>query len=202
MKKILIKYRDGLIEDVLKQSLQSEGYEVSTFSNCTILNTEIEVFSPSLMIIDQSSLIQIYRNHTFDFTKREIVTIAIIDNPILGLYKVTDKLRVRGYLSSSDTYSNLIKCIKKVLVGELHLSDVFNVSDFLNPQESLDFSQLTKSERKISQLINHGYTNKKIADYLRISVRTVEVHRRNIRRKLGIPREVSLEEVQYDGLTP
>lgn len=46
--------------------------------------------------------------------------------------------------------------------------------------------RLTPRERQIVQLIAEGSSNKIIGDKLSISVRTVETHRMNIMRKLGI----------------
>jgi len=46
--------------------------------------------------------------------------------------------------------------------------------------------QLTQREIEISNMIKNGLTSKQIACLLHISTRTVEIHRGNIRRKLGL----------------
>jgi DNA-binding NarL/FixJ family response regulator len=47
-------------------------------------------------------------------------------------------------------------------------------------------SMLTGREREVLQLIASGLTNKKIADKLSISVKTVETHRTRILQKLDV----------------
>jgi DNA-binding CsgD family transcriptional regulator len=48
------------------------------------------------------------------------------------------------------------------------------------------YRRLTPMEIKVASFIKHSKTNKEISDFLGISERTIEVHRNNIRRKLGI----------------
>ncbi len=48
------------------------------------------------------------------------------------------------------------------------------------------YAELTNRERDIARLISQGLTNRQVAERLSIAVRTVEVHRASMLRKLGI----------------
>ena len=64
-----------------------------------------------------------------------------------------------------------------------------NLNDIASPLAAKlanSYQNLTPTEIKIASFIKHGNTNKEIARLLSISNRTVEVHRCNVRRKLGI----------------
>ena len=51
---------------------------------------------------------------------------------------------------------------------------------------SLADTELTEREREVVGFIAEGYSNRRIADELRLGVRTVESHRENIMKKLKI----------------
>ncbi len=53
-------------------------------------------------------------------------------------------------------------------------------------QEKLDTELLTPRQRDILRLVSIGHTNREIAEVLEISVRTVEVHRFNLMRRLNV----------------
>lgn len=57
----------------------------------------------------------------------------------------------------------------------------------IQPQhEKATAELLTPRQREILRLVSIGHTNREIADVLEISVRTVEVHRFNLMRRLNV----------------
>jgi DNA-binding CsgD family transcriptional regulator len=61
------------------------------------------------------------------------------------------------------------------------------VGDFSPP-----FDRLTLREREVLKLVSEGKSSREIAELLFISVRTVEHHRANLKKKLGIHRTAEL----------
>jgi DNA-binding CsgD family transcriptional regulator len=64
-----------------------------------------------------------------------------------------------------------------------------NLNELASPfavKISSGYRRLTPMEIKVASLIKHNKNNKEISEFLSIAPRTVEVHRNNIRRKLGL----------------
>lgn len=90
----------------------------------------------------------------------------------------------RGYVlkdASSDTFK---VAIDAVLRGEIYLCT--GAETALTPNAGLQREALTSREQTILLQLAQGKSNKEVAANLDISVRTVETHRKNIKRKLGI----------------
>ena len=69
-----------------------------------------------------------------------------------------------------------------------------NLNEIISPftrKMSLKYLNLTPAEIRIANLIRHGSLSKEIAELLNVSPRTVETHRKNIRRKMGLEDERS-----------
>ena len=98
-----------------------------------------------------------------------------------------------GYALKDATHAELVMGIKTVLRGKRYLSP--GVSDkviqgYLEGRKTLrtatPWDTLTQREREILKLIGEGYKNREIADYLYVSVKTVEKHRANLMKKLDL----------------
>ena len=64
-----------------------------------------------------------------------------------------------------------------------------NLNEIISPftrQMSLKYLNLTPTEIRIANLIRHGSPSKKIAELMNVSPRTIDTHRKNIRRKIGL----------------
>ncbi|MPM25800.1 Oxygen regulatory protein NreC [bioreactor metagenome] len=104
---------------------------------------------------------------------------------------------VRGYILKDNALEELIECIDSVSNGNLYLSPsvtqmvvegyIKNASDETPKDETL-----STREREILQLLAEGKSNKDVSEILNLSIKTVETHRNNIMRKLGIKNVVGL----------
>ncbi len=64
-----------------------------------------------------------------------------------------------------------------------------NLTEIISPftrKLSLKYLSLTPKEIQIVNMIKIGYPSKKIAKIMKISPRTVDTHRKNIRSKIGL----------------
>jgi two-component system, NarL family, response regulator NreC len=98
-----------------------------------------------------------------------------------------------GYVLKDSTHTELKIAIKNVFDGKFYISPGISakvIEGFLenkSPQKAATpWDSLTARERGILKLIAEGYKNKEIADFLCISVKTVEKHRANLMQKLDL----------------
>jgi DNA-binding NarL/FixJ family response regulator len=100
-------------------------------------------------------------------------------------------LGVNGYLLKDFAIEELSICLEKVEEGNnwfsSKLNDTLTIKKY--DTESSKLLLLTAAERKILKLISEDNDTKCIADLLFISEKTVEKHRSNIIKKLGLPNE-------------
>jgi two-component system response regulator FixJ len=82
--------------------------------------------------------------------------------------------------------------VEKPLDRQTLLSAVESVLKRINPSDRLLGQSLTRTEMRVLRLILDGKSNKEIARLLRCAMRTIEWHRRQIMRKLGVNNAVDL----------
>jgi DNA-binding NarL/FixJ family response regulator len=101
------------------------------------------------------------------------------------------KVGVRGYVPKSARLSELRQAVDAVAAGDTWFSDSFQkaMADALTaPESDVDAkgSTLTEREKEIAVLLAKSFSSKEVAVKLDISAKTVENHRTNLMRKLGV----------------
>lgn len=103
-----------------------------------------------------------------------------------------------GYLMKQEASSTVITAIRAVLAGEIYVSRAIEVTLMrkgLAAPEVTPFKgagRLSDRELQVFELIGAGVPTREIATRLGVSVKTIETHRENIKRKLGLASGVEL----------
>ncbi|EHK66141.1 response regulator [Achromobacter arsenitoxydans] len=116
-----------------------------------------------------------------------VLVLSMHDNPEYMVQAV--KAGARGYLLKDEPAQEILAAIDAVMAGRSYFSAAAAVR---LSQASALATLLTQRERDVLRHIADGHANKQIAQALGLSVRTVETHRLNIKRKLGIDGQAEL----------
>lgn len=99
----------------------------------------------------------------------------------------------RGYIMKAESSEKVIEAIRRVLSGDLYLSEAIGgrlLDTFLNGRPSQAgtsaVEQLSDRELEIFRALGEGRSTREIAQTLFLSVKTVETHRSHIKEKLNV----------------
>ena len=156
------RYVNGILMDITERKLSEE----------TLRSKDKELEAKAGKLIEINSALNVL------LEKREEDKIKLEEKILLNIEKLIkpylDKLQ-RGQLNERN--KDLLNMISS------NLDEI--LSSFARDLSSI-YYKLTPKEIQIANLIRQGNTNKEIADVLAVSRKTVEFHRDNIRKKLGI----------------
>ena len=131
---------------------------------------------------------------------------AVPDLPVLILSMHDESLYAeralragaRGYIMKQEAPQTLLSAIRKVLEGEVYVSDnmgatlLHRLVGGKQSSHELPMDRLTDRELEIFRMIGAGHSVKKIAEKLFVSAKTVEAHREHIKEKLGLKSSAEL----------
>jgi DNA-binding NarL/FixJ family response regulator len=106
------------------------------------------------------------------------------------------RLGAKGYVTKNSPRQEMLEAIAEVSNNQIYIcQEVKNIlseqmlnGDQMNP----DINNLSDREMQIVRALKEGLSSKEIASSLNISLKTVEVHRHNILKKLKLKNTVSL----------
>lgn len=107
---------------------------------------------------------------------------------------------IAGYVLKNIGRQELINALEKIGAGGIYFSDevIDELKRTSNRKKENENAHLTAREIEIIRLIEKEHNNKKIAETLFISERTVETHRKNIFRKTNTNSVIGLVKYSYE----
>ncbi|TAK61712.1 MAG: response regulator transcription factor [Bacteroidetes bacterium] len=137
--------------------------------------------------------------HGLEVVQRAMQTLPATNFVVLTMHKDETLFNkaldfgVRGFVLKDNAVTDIVHCVQEVAAGGYFISS--SISGFLLKRQSRTAVQrheknrledLTETERTILKLLAEMKTSRQIAEELFISPKTVENHRTNISKKLGL----------------
>jgi len=155
---------------------------------------------PDVLIVDLMmpglNGLEVIRQVGKRFPRTRVVVLSMYANEAYVLEAL--KNGATGYVLKGSGAAELVQAVREVGAGRRYLGPPLSeraMDIYLQKTESrgMDlYEMLTTREREVLQLVAEGRTNAEIAERLSISPRTVEIHRANLMRKLGLHTQTDL----------
>jgi len=198
------KHRLDVVEDdasmrrALRLLLGSHGYEVEAFADARSFLATVLKRRPDCVILDvrlpgMSGIDVLARLHDLDF---DVPVVMITGHGDVPMAVRAMRMGAADFLEKPFEDFDLIASIGRAISTQRARHAAPAVSESFRAK----LDALTPRQREVAELIAEGLTNKSIASTLGVSPRTVEVHRANALRRLGVRSAAELvREMLGDG---
>ncbi|MCE7993254.1 MAG: response regulator transcription factor [Roseivirga sp.] len=177
---------------ITQQGIQRLVDQNQLFSSTHIIDSEQDLIQElretdaSFLVIDYISSDQVSIN-SFKKVKKEfptLKTLVISDDNDKARIQSIIKAGIKGFLTKSCSKKEILEAIDTIRDGGKFFCS--KVVDIITTGEDFTYSELSEREMEIVKLISKGNSSAEIASRLNISVHTVNSHRKNILKKLGL----------------
>jgi two-component system response regulator NreC len=197
---VVLADRSDLIREGLRRLLENEPElavvgEAATGQETVTL---VERLHPDVLIVDLGLERDIARQIAQRFPQTRLLALSMHTDEAYALEAL--RQGVTGYALKESAADDLVQAVREVAAGRHYLSRSLSeraIDFYLNASRSEDAEGddqgvLTAREMEILKLVVQGSKNAEIANLLTISPRTVETHRANLMRKLGLRTQAAL----------
>jgi DNA-binding NarL/FixJ family response regulator len=195
-KRILIVDDHPMMRDGLRQLIANEpDLEVAgEADDVAEALQQAEKLKPDLAIVDitlrSSSGLDLIKDLQIRSPLTAVLVLSMHDESLYAERVL--KAGGRGYIMKQEGGKRIIEGIRQVANGQTFVSaavsaKILDSFSGHSRSEKAAVEQLTDREFEVFQLIGQGLSTKEMADKLHVSVKTIEVHRVNIKEKLKTP---------------
>ena len=167
----------------------------------------IEAMKPDLIVVDISlngrdglDLLKTIRSRDSELP---VLILSMLDESIYAERAL--RAGASGYIMKQEATEQVLTAIRRILAGDVYVSDQMAnkmLHRFVGDAplgESSPIAGLSDRELEVFRLIGEGHTTRKIAEELRVSVKTIESYQAHIKEKLSLKnsRELVQRAIQW-----
>jgi DNA-binding NarL/FixJ family response regulator len=155
---------------------------------------------PDLAIIDISlgkvSGLELIKQLKAQWPHLQMLALSMHDEKVYGERAL--RAGARGYVMKAEQPEHIIEAIRCVLDGKPYVSHAMSsrlierLAGMRDPQDASLLDTLSDRELEVFELLGRGMTTGEIADTLFLSVKTVQSHRENLKKKLKLHNSAEL----------
>jgi DNA-binding NarL/FixJ family response regulator len=191
--RILLADDHRLVAEGLRSLIEPEFELVGIVEDGRALIAASEKFRPDVIIADISMplLNGIEAVRQIKKTNKDVKVIFLTMHPDVTYAVSALEAGALGYVLKHSAPSELITAVRRALKGKTYITPLLEGEIMLSPKKGSierreEPSHLTKRQREVLQLLAEGCLAKEIASILNISTRTVEYHKYQMMRDVGI----------------
>lgn len=200
--RILLAEDHGTVREGIKLlvNAQPDMEVVGEAGNGVVLLEEAQRLHPDMVVMD----ISMPEMNGLAATKKlrrltsRIKILTLTRHTDVGYLQQLIKAGVNGYVLKQSAPTELIRAIRTVNEGKSYIDTALTekvMGAYLGRADALrgdKAGEITGREAEILRLVAWGHSNKEIAAHLDLSVKTVEAHKTNTMKKLGMTSRIDI----------
>lgn len=161
---------------------------------------QVEALAPDLAIVDvalgPADGLDLVRQIRSRWPDVYILVLSMLGERLYAEHAL--RSGAQGYVMKQEAPEILLTAVRRVLEGGVHVSDSLQqvwLERGVGSRRAgieLPVASLTDRELTVLRLIGQGHNTRQSADDLKLSIKTIESHRDNIRRKLALKNSAEL----------
>lgn len=202
---VLLAEDHPVVREGLRAMLEAEGdfQVVGQTGNSSEVGGLVEKLRPDVLVLDLIMPGIGGLNALRELSRRRLNTRVVVLSMYANEAYVLEALQhgAGAYVLKQSEAAELVRGIREVSKGRRYLSPPLSqraVEAYAKRAKGMvpaEEAELTAREQEVLNLVGQGYTSAQIAERLFISVRTVETHRSNLTKKLGLRSQAEMVRI-------